>query len=100
MSNTIKRPLADVLWEAANVHLADDQGQTMEELFICFSIERVEGRFKGPARRWYENDFGVPYHYIQTIPRGVKGHQGIRYMLLLLAMHVAEDEGVMVEVAA
>jgi hypothetical protein len=103
MKNTIQRPLADVLWEAANVHLSFDQyprdGQTK---FTCIATDIAECKphhKKGNGHIWLETSMCVLQSMFCKFDEGEE-RQGVRYMWLLLAMHVAEDEGVMVEVAA
>jgi hypothetical protein len=105
-----KRMLADVLWEAANLHLSpipggcDEPGRPMLR-YSCNTVCRVLG--------WETDDdfddwFPLPpnvYDFLRDCgcnPDSAKLFadsdplmvQGDRYMWLLLAMHVAEDEGI------
>jgi hypothetical protein len=98
--------LADVLWDAANTYLSPDgKCPGLTEGYTCPTIGAAMGNSFGPTdevKNWlcalgcatnsktlfHKN----PYTFTEKT-------QGIRYMWLLLAMHVAEDEKVMVEVA-
>ena len=104
-----KRALADVLWEAANErldHIPHREASELEE-FSCHamyraafgrhwrrrqSTEAVDGFVMAlgcnPGRAM-DRDYGVEQDT----------EQGVRYMWLLLAMKVAEDEKIMVEVS-
>jgi len=97
----MKVALADVLWDAANVHLWDGrEGKYFKQFYSCRAIEKAENDFHyRQSRLWYEHDFGVPCDYGDTLTGSFKENQAVRYMLLLIAMHVAEDEGVMIEVS-
>lgn len=113
MSKTIQRPLADVLWEAANVYLSaggscDDAIEkfscnaalraTKEPLFCAFdryNDSKTIIFLRKLGCDFYSTDWGDLDKEIEF-----EQMQGVRYMWLLLAMHVAEDEGVMVEVVA
>lgn len=106
-----KRMLADVLWEAANERLLNRRSSWEEPTleYSCNAAIAAERgpKFERPDIRGYHQgkvscraaDFlaelgcdpgsangfhGVPTHLVQ----------GARYMWLLLAMHVAEDEGI------
>jgi hypothetical protein len=108
-----KRMLADVLWEAANKRLCATGGgmdglARTEMRFSCNSIFRalnlkpspdsMDGLFQLPlAVKNFLRCLGCdPYEdgYFQGLPPSEQ--QGVRYMWLLLAMHVAEDEGITV----
>jgi hypothetical protein len=97
-SKARKVALADVLLDAAN--LVDDISG-----YSCFSVDcaaSAHGLKSGP-RTEYDRflkklgcDTGTVMSWFPT------GHerQGVRYMWLLLAAHVAEDEGIQIEVPA
>lgn len=108
-----KRMLADVLWEAANVWLdpvnsmwcADGRSSS----FACHAIEMAltggklpkeftkDEHGQGPV--WdHVRRMGVECSYDVLWPFGsdATAKQGVRYMWLLLAMHVAADEGITV----
>lgn len=99
-----KRKLADVLWEAANVHLRSDlySGQSS---YTCDAVNYAGGgsRANGPAVTFLHG-LGLPkgaddmFDLFDAFECGEQ-RQGVRYMWLLLAMHVAEDEGIEIEVA-
>jgi hypothetical protein len=110
MKNTIKRPLADVLWEAANKWLAaDSHDREPPYEFSCAAVTAVFQMpvYKCLSRASAEVDAFLTalgcdcdsWQMFKGVPVG-KERQGVRYMWLLLAMHVAEDEGIMVEVAS
>lgn len=92
-----KRMLADVLWEAANESLSVHGRGRLE--FSCLAALEVAKAGYGGGKvlelltslgcSCYDNRFTFGQ------PRGPK-RQGVRYMWLLLAMHVAEDEGITV----
>jgi hypothetical protein len=85
-----KRMLADVLWDAANRWLAPHDGAHGKKVwhscnaFIWASNHTVTPEFL--------HELGAPSS-AGDFPRGVDT-QGCRYMFLLFAMHVAEDEGI------
>jgi hypothetical protein len=107
-----KRALADVLWEAANVYLSPTGKQIHGAPYSCWAIWMAQN-----GTRRLPNEFGLhtsgggaAWEFIRsmnggeslacsymtegsTSPRDV---QSVRYMWLLLAMHVAEDEGLTV----
>jgi hypothetical protein len=113
MAVSKKRMLADVLWEAANVRLSADGAYTSgTECWSCNAAMWAEMGNRYSDQRWRGSIFGLRneskaaaflkslgcpiasnnafgYAYGDTI-------QGVRYMWLLLAMHVAEDEGLTV----
>lgn len=101
-----KRLLADVLWEAAN-RLSPVRTIGGENQFTCTTVARVElGSFDLP-RQWEEKSEGVQFMRKLGCPEVAVSNpawqdfdgdviQGVRYMWLLLAMHVAEDEGLTV----
>lgn len=107
---TTKVPLADVLWEAANRHLlSNDWSAKSDDRASPYSCDAV--LFALQAATYYRHytawgevinfliDLGCQtgsYHaFAKTAPTK---RQGARYMWLLLAMFVAEDEQIMVEV--
>lgn len=108
-----KRMLADVLWDAANVHLCTD-GNLNEDgyLYSCEAIaSAAKHAWADPSQCDYIgtwSDFVANHpamHFVQSLGCNPKRdgmfaafaygeeRQGVRYMWLLLAMHVAEDEG-------
>jgi hypothetical protein len=100
-----KRALADVLWEAANEWLRPDMDVDFHlEKWSCWAVCRAGSLPKfGPHRPephpiWtFFDSLGVDYGCTNLIARSPRERQqSIRYMWLLLAMHVAEDEGLTV----
>lgn len=98
-----KRMLADVLWEAANVHLlpiAPSKGDQPWLSYSCNAVSEAAGDDNYEARADAEvflEELGVsPCRDDYTFGTRHPGskRQGVRYMWLLLAMHVAEDEGI------
>jgi hypothetical protein len=87
--------LADVLWDAANEHLSPSAG------YSCFAFDRAcqeHGLKAGPhspADRFLL-ELGCDTGPMNRFSGGIE-RQGVRYMWLLLAMHVAEDEGIVIE---
>lgn len=97
-----KRPLSEVLWEAANVHLSAEfhPNYFRQTRWSCLAANLAEtgnSNLCGKAY-WWLIDQGADLNEINDAPE--QDRQGVRYMWLLLAMHVAEDEGITVEVAA
>jgi hypothetical protein len=104
-----KRMLADVLWEAANVYLSPTllplgiKGERFE--FSCHAFNRaLHGNKRNlNAENTFLEGLGVNFFY-SACEEWRDFHdqdlQGVRYMWLLLAMHVAEDEGIEIEVGA
>ena len=105
-----KRMLADVFWEAANEHLASRLSQRNNEggVFMescCAVLEVIQPGwlrdgvdFQNCTRRKplaFLRSLGCTsntYFFSDEFSRESE-RQGVRYMWLLLAMHVAEDEG-------
>lgn len=85
--------LADLLWDAANNHLAIDCG------YSCFAVDcaaQKAGLRSGPKTE-YDNflkQIGCETGTVMSWFKKGTERQGVRYMWLLLAMHVAEDEGI------
>lgn len=101
---TKKVALSEILWEAANKFLDPTTRDFWKSSYSCNAVKDCCN-----ARcisTWAAIDFLVdlgvdPWHDKYTFgTRSPERRQGIRYMWLLLAMHVAEDEGIMVEVPA
>jgi hypothetical protein len=107
-----KVALADLLWTAANEHLWDERGcapgREANE-FSCHAVERAEtghdwNEMTQAVRFLY--DLGCDFNYCDTaawhwlLSKPSYRRQGVRYMWLLLAMHVAADEGIQIEVPA
>lgn len=104
----MKVALADVLWSAANVRLwdgtgtywdyPDECGYTCDCIAVAMGLE---GYCDLPEQinEWLRSlgcrSSVESYTFKQRF--GDK-RQGVRYMWLLLAMHVAEDEKIMIEV--
>jgi hypothetical protein len=102
-----KRQLADVLWEAANRWLTHNGFlHGFDQWFSCNAIETALGGpndWIGAFRRFPDVEawlveLGCPVHSNWALTEFNAGEerQGVRYMWLLLAMHVAEDEGITV----
>lgn len=87
--------LADVLWTAANVYLQSEE-------FSCHAVYEA----LNPGAEWdcrpdhFLVSLGCDVNKEQFLEFAHDERQGVRYIWLLLAMHVAEDEGIMVEVAS
>jgi hypothetical protein len=91
-----KRMLADVLWEAANIWLSAD-GRTARNgphEYSCYAVDAAAGRDAGAATRFLKSLGCKPSECGTTVWDCWGDRQSIRYMWLLLAMHVAEDEGI------
>lgn len=117
-----KVALADVLWDAANTRLWDG----VEDFYRAADVVPLDS--PGVRHHAYSCDAvaaevlcaipSIPYgsSIVRTFlcgcgcqvystgafsdePEGER-RQGVRYMWLLLAMHVAEDEGIEIEVAS
>lgn len=104
-------PLADVLWTAANQHLDHRQALFLEraDLPIRFLTCNAVARALDPSWWWmnlpvdvraFLASLGCHISNPDAFAEATVGEerQGVRYMWLLLAMHVAESEGIMVEV--
>lgn len=101
--------LADVLWTAANEQLSDGDGSWGGHLdFTCCAIGAALGMdyitewqsVKQHRAVRFLAELGCPTGSLNAFNEFSLGEirQGVRYMWLLLAMHVAEDEGIMLEV--
>lgn len=92
--------LADVLWDAANEHLSDALGFPGES-YSCHAVFSAV-KWDGPMVRKIESFFAAlgcdPNDAYSFGVTSLTKRQGARYMWLLLAMHVAEDEGIYIEV--
>jgi hypothetical protein len=91
-----KRMLADVLWEAANKHLSDGRTYWGTSFSCHAALDAVdwEDSAAHALRNFFRSlgcDPGEAYTFCS--PSG-HARQSARYMWLLLAMHVAEDEGI------
>jgi hypothetical protein len=87
-----KRMLADVLWEAANKWLwSGGCQQSRSVMHSCNALRWASNQRIEPT---FLHELGAPNHS-GDFPDG-DDEQGCRYMFLLLAMHVAEDEGITV----
>ncbi len=92
--------LADVLWEAANECLSSTGNGHYPEEFSCHAVMCAEF-----GKRWRPRAGGAASNFLESLgcDPGVAGfddfregrqRQGVRYMWLLLAAKVAEDEGI------
>lgn len=105
--NTKKVKLADVLWEAANDRLSPRNSWNPAkgvDYYTCNAVRLACARI-GADRIGALNfigELGCPIYSSSAFIQFTEGpvRQGVRYMWLLLAMHVAEDEGIEIEVAA
>lgn len=104
--------LADVLWEAANVRLSPTDGyNTQGSVATCCAAYYAEfghdwcndhraTTWGNAAKRseavMFLKSLGCKVGSSDAFNRFEAGdeRQGVRYMWLLLAMHVAEDEGI------
>lgn len=103
-------PLADVLWTAANEHLHHERHMSASCCCVYaaqfgHSWGLVHDTWKAAVRQSSAVRFlralGCPVGSNEAFKRyRVADLQGARYMWLLLAMHVAADEKIMVEVPA
>lgn len=92
--------MADVLWNAANEYLWDGAQYEGNE-YSCTAIETELDwallPFKRRAPIWqFIESLGCNTTSFSCFRHDFKSgeeRQGVRYMWLLLAMHVAEDEG-------
>ena len=96
-----KRLLADVLWQAANRHISVDGTAHYPEEYSCHAAMCSEF-----GRNWRAMNYAdsVVVKFLSTLgcdPNSAgfnnsygRGIQSMRYMWLLLAMHVAESEGI------
>jgi hypothetical protein len=97
-----KRALADVLWTAANVHLSAPRQRDVwneRDEFSCYAVSLACGSgytWNIPAVQ-YLYELGCKFNCDEVWPPFSDSRlQGVRYMWLLLAMHVAADEGITV----
>lgn len=101
-----KRLLADVLWEAANKYLTPtfDLGVEGSDPFSCNAFGMAAASGKGCNLPISAHEFlrslgctgsAIQIATISGLPNG-RRLQGVRYMWLLLAAKVAEEEGITV----
>jgi hypothetical protein len=109
-ATTRKVALADVLWTAANEHLSDDGWwKDGRSTWSCNAVAKAATR----DRNAVSTDLPEPVEdFLRQCgcrtskenytfgKRNDTDRQGVRYMWLLLAMHVAEDEAIQIEVPA
>jgi hypothetical protein len=106
-----KVALADVLWDAANKHLEDPTGGTSMWSGSCCAVGNALGIWPAYERNQSLHDvaqasptfvflaeLGCHTRLLLWDDNYTDHPQGVRYMWLLLAMHVAEDEGIEIEV--
>jgi hypothetical protein len=101
-----KVALADVLWEAANEHLdSGDDDENFNSRFTCDAVRHASGSYNNmnlvlPILYGFglPSDADARYDLFEHFEKGEQ-RQGVRYMWLLLAMHVAQDERIQIEVA-
>lgn len=94
-----KVKLADVLWDAANEHLWDgDWPRDHKDSYSCCAIATASEcvGLRHDAAKPFVESLGCPWE--NYAPSMVD--QSVRYLWLLLAMHVAADEGIEIEVQA
>jgi hypothetical protein len=95
---TKKRMLADVLWGAANERLSSGDHDRTGHTWSCHALYAAmygdDWRFPEEADAFVTSLGCVPDESHFSEYRGGADRQGARYMWLLLAMHVAEDEGI------
>lgn len=90
--------LADVLWDAANKRLWDGYTHVGGKTCSCHaayeSADPAFWRCCGPINRFF-SELGCDCYqsHFKEFREGPR-RQGVRYIWLLLAMHVAEDEGI------
>lgn len=104
-----KVKLADVLWRAAS-----ELRPTIDAATCCLAYRAEFGESWGVHyARWetaalaskavaFLRELGCAVGNTKAFDRYERGEarQGVRYMWLLIAMHVAEDEGIEIEVSA
>jgi hypothetical protein len=99
-----KRMMADVLWEAANLFLAAsprEMATKNQELYSCPCVALAANgtAFLTSNVRDFLESLGCDTYsasLFHSAWKHTEKSQGVRYMWLLLAMHVAEDEGITV----
>jgi hypothetical protein len=99
-----KVPLADVLWDAANLQLSADDTDEPLNRYSCNAVKNIcylqdIRPYEGPVQFLFELGCDPSEDEYTFGKRSGAARQGVRYMWLLLAMHVAADEKIMVEVA-
>ena len=103
-----KVPLADVLWRAANEHLSDGYAYNSETWVpsCCAVMQVLRPKWAHSLKSLHEQAKKMPaFIFLKSLGcsthslalRGREDSQGVRYMWLLLAMYVDEDEQIMVE---
>lgn len=89
-----KRMMADVLWDAANEHLDCGEPYSLNgEHSCCAAAAAADDWAPSEDVIGFLRALGAPRHGYSWIAFRPPQRQGVRYMWLLLAMHVAEDEG-------
>lgn len=103
----MKRALAEILWEAANKFLwaGGKSRKPYQDNESCFAAKSAAMR---PDDEWVCGTQVAPMPFLLSLGCEYYGEpfnafregperQGVRYMWLLLAMHVAEDEGIEID---
>jgi hypothetical protein len=103
-----KVALADVLCDAANEHLSHDMKwpscSGTPYYYSCSAVWHAQGKENYgellPGIADFLEKLGCETGAMGLFSefKGGEERQGVRYMWLLLAMHVAEDEGIEIEV--
>jgi hypothetical protein len=102
-----KHTLADVLWEAANELLSSGDDAHHGSNYSCdacraaiFSRGLSYEHVRAVGAFFEQLGLSSPLSNFDAFADFAKGEvrQGVRYMWLLLAMHVAQDEGLEIEV--
>jgi hypothetical protein len=100
-----KVALADVLWTGANEHLwtgGDEGCGPIRYSESCWAVIDALPDYSDDTPVYeFLTDLGCDCGWVQFRDfHAGPIRQGVRYMWLLLAMHVAEDEGIQIEVPA
>lgn len=91
--------LADVLWDAANNWLQPDgENSPWHEGYSCAAVQHAcGGGLRADRARAFLRELGCntdSYTLLHAPWAFSARSQSVRYIWLLLAMHVAEDEGI------
>jgi hypothetical protein len=100
-----KRLLADVLFDAANEHLCQPGGSGKWKPSCCAVAVAIDLEWGGKLSLHDAAKGNPVFEFLRSLGCTTHSHtqlpdladlQGVRYMWLLLAMHVAADEGLTV----